>query len=333
MSDERSVREQDGLPHSDIDMHRILTDAEVDAISTALLENGSVEFPVNENIFQVTRLNAPHNKGYIGFSVTVNGIYFETPLLYDTGKKYFAFELPLPIWRELSPELWSGLQVLDRKDPYNLFLWVINRASFPAYLESLKAARIRIAEETLRFRAVLVRKFRQLTYVDEYETIEFGGFLEEARRFAKKRLPPEPNSEWVVREIVRLVAGWAAEEDLRSDDSAKFDPSMSPIDYERFCADRFTAAGWKVRLTKASGDQGVDIICEANGRRLVVQCKLYSGSVGNAAVQEAIAARQFEYADLAAVVSNAPYTTAARELASTARVHLLHHDEICNMKP
>jgi restriction system protein len=86
-----------------------------------------------------------------------------------------------------------------------------------------------------------------------------------------------------------------------------------------------------VRLIKGSGDQVADIVCDANGRLLFVQYKLYSAPVGNAAVQEVIAARQFEYANSAAVVSNAPYTTAAWELASTARVHLLHHDEICTI--
>jgi restriction system protein len=88
-----------------------------------------------------------------------------------------------------------------------------------------------------------------------------------------------------------------------------------------------------VRLTKASGDQGVDIVCEAGGKRLVVQCKLYSGSVGNAAVQEAIATREFEGADLAAVVSNGVYTSGARELASAANIYLLHHDEIAKLRP
>jgi restriction system protein len=105
------------------------------------------------------------------------------------------------------------------------------------------------------------------------------------------------------------------------------------MDYERFCAGRFAAAGWATRLTKSSGDQGADIICEANQKRLVVHCKLYSGSVGNAAVQEVIAAREYEYADLAAVVSNAPFTETAKQLASAANVLLLHHDGIDNMVP
>ena len=74
----------------------------------------------------------------------------------------------------------------------------------------------------------------------------------------------------------------------------------------------------------------IHMVCH---KRLVVQCKLYSGSVGNAAVQEVIAAREYEYADLAAVVSNGPFTASARELASAANVLLLHHDEIARVLP
>src|SRR5204862_6237858 len=110
----------------------------------------------------------------------------------------------------------------------------------------------RIVEEAQRFRAVLVRKYRQLTYVDEYETLENRRFLEEVKRFAEKRVP-EAASLQAIDSVVLLVSEsvsrWASQEDARSDE-AKFDASMSPIDYERFCADRFAAAGWRVRLTK-----------------------------------------------------------------------------------
>jgi restriction system protein len=65
-----------------------------------------------------------------------------------------------------------------------------------------------------------------------------------------------------------------------------------------------------------------------NGTTLVVQCKLYSSPVGNKAVQEVIAGRAFENADMAAVVSNMAFTKSARVLAQQAGVDLLHHDEL-----
>jgi len=108
----------------------------------------------------------------------------------------------------------------------------------------------------------------------------------------------------------------------------QFFPGMDPIAYEHFCAERLRLAGWDARVTKQSGDQGVDVIAEAAGRRLVVQCKLYSQPVGNSAVQEIAAGRAYEEAHFAAVVTNSGFTTSARELASKLGIALVTHDQI-----
>lgn len=100
-----------------------------------------------------------------------------------------------------------------------------------------------------------------------------------------------------------------------------------PLDYERFCADLLVSNGWSVRLTKGSGDQGVDIIAERFGKKAVIQCKKYSSPVGNKAVQEILGGKFIEKADIAAVISNAPFTDSAYELAESANVFLLHHNE------
>ena len=104
--------------------------------------------------------------------------------------------------------------------------------------------------------------------------------------------------------------------------------TMSPSEFEHFCAALLREAGWDAEVTRATGDQGIDIVAEISGFRAVFQCKLYSSPVGNAAVQEVIAGRAFEHAHLAAVISNASFTLSARQLASTAQVHLLHFSEV-----
>jgi len=45
-------------------------------------------------------------------------------------------------------------------------------------------------------------------------------------------------------------------------------------------------------------------------------------------VQQVVASRLHERADKGVVVSNADYTKAARQLAATTDVLLLHHDEL-----
>jgi restriction system protein len=63
-----------------------------------------------------------------------------------------------------------------------------------------------------------------------------------------------------------------------------------------------------------SRTNGVDIIAEKAGTRIVLQCKLYSGGVGSGAVQEIVAGRPFEQAHYAAVVTNNRYTAPAEQL-------------------
>src|ERR1700730_11505635 len=82
---------------------------------------------------------------------------------------------------------------------------------------------------------------------------------------------------------------------------------------------RFLTFRAGVTVVGSLRDQGVDVVAEKNGIRLVLQCKLYSRPVGNKAVQEAAAARAHEAADYGVVVSNNRYTQDAQQLASTNR--------------
>ncbi|MDQ2187538.1 restriction endonuclease [Alcaligenaceae bacterium A4P071] len=112
-----------------------------------------------------------------------------------------------------------------------------------------------------------------------------------------------------------------------------FDPSrfvtmyhvdaMNGYDFERFLVDVFQTAGYDVEETKLSGDQGADLFVSKFGKKIVIQAKNYSGTVGNAAVQEAIAAKSFYGCDEAMVVTNSSFTRSAIELAEAAAVRLI----------
>lgn len=104
--------------------------------------------------------------------------------------------------------------------------------------------------------------------------------------------------------------------------------SLDPIQYEHHCADLLRNSGWDTRVTQASSDQGIDVIASYGNIKAVLQCKKYSQPVGNAAVQEIIAGKQFEQAHVAAVVSNATFTQSAKQLANATGVFLLHHSEL-----
>jgi restriction system protein len=108
---------------------------------------------------------------------------------------------------------------------------------------------------------------------------------------------------------------------------------LTPTEFEAHCASLLIKGGWSARTTQASGDQGIDIIGERNGLKAVFQVKKSSSTVGNKAVQEIIAGRSFALADLAFVVSNADFTTSAKELAGISGVRLLHYSELTTLSP
>lgn len=168
----------------------------------------------------------------------------------------------------------------------------------------------------------------QLTIEAGYGLIDDARWIKERTRFIEK----------VVRPTVRLPlkGRWLrnvetaidkATDDFRAN-AIWTASSDDPIAYEREIASRLRDLGWDANPTQASGDQGIDVVATKNGKKLVVQCKLYSKPVGNAAVQEIIGGRLFERADLAAVVSNAAFTKSAMQLAKASDVFLLHHDQL-----
>jgi restriction system protein len=187
-------------------------------------------------------------------------------------------------------------------------------------------------------RALVRRRFQTLRH-DDYGNLVVEAWQKELLYFIEKVLDPAIRQlgaeEYVLYENMRpallLTIAQLIEEQAGSSASFTLGPNLTPTDYEQYCAQQLRAAGWSANTTKASGDQGTDIIAQKGDRRLVVQCKLYNHPVGNKAVQEAAAARAHEQAEFAAVVSNSQYTSSAQQLAATNKVLLLHHSDLSNI--
>jgi restriction system protein len=103
---------------------------------------------------------------------------------------------------------------------------------------------------------------------------------------------------------------------------------MSGPEFERVLAVFFRRAGYAADVTGRSGDQGMDLMLRKDGRKVAVQAKRYAKPVGNRAVQEALAARQFHRTDDAWVVTTSSFTPGAAELASRANVRLIDGAEL-----
>lgn len=187
-----------------------------------------------------------------------------------------------------------------------------------------------------RHARTLALRRRQECFVDAYGNLIQDGWERERAYFAERSVVPQVEA-WgqpeiddaLWAEILAIIEAVADGVDLPDEDEAPEDG----IAYERYCAAQLREAGWQARATQASGDQGADIVAEQGGIRLVVQCKRYGKPVGNGAVQEIAAATHYWSGDMAAVVSNAGFTPAARKLATAAGVLLLHHDDLAELRP
>jgi hypothetical protein len=97
---------------------------------------------------------------------------------------------------------------------------------------------------------------------------------------------------------------------------------MNGQEFEQFLATLFSKMGYETAVTKSSGDQGIDVIASKGGIKIGIQAKCFSGSVGNGAIQEAVAGRNYYNLDKAIVVTNSEFTNSAKELAEANSVIL-----------
>lgn len=118
----------------------------------------------------------------------------------------------------------------------------------------------------------------------------------------------------------------------RAGSGLTYHDGMDPYEYEHFCARLLKGANWRAEATKGSGDQGVDVIAEKFGYKVAIQVKKYASPAGNGAVQEILAGKLFYDAEFGVVVCTAGFTRSAHALAKKTGIHLMHHDDLCNLE-
>jgi restriction system protein len=99
--------------------------------------------------------------------------------------------------------------------------------------------------------------------------------------------------------------------------------AMSGVEFEDYVAARLRAAGYRVGVTKATGDFGVDLIAVKGKDRVAIQCKRYGRSIGPAAVQQVVAGALLHRCTSTMVVSNQEFTPAAVQLAGVHSCELI----------
>lgn len=107
--------------------------------------------------------------------------------------------------------------------------------------------------------------------------------------------------------------------------------NMDGHQFEYFCADVLRENGFtEVRVTRGSGDHGIDIIARKEAFLCAIQCKRYSTNVGNKAIQEAYTGKALYNADVAIVMTNQYFTTQAVQEAQQLKVQLWDRNVLLN---
>lgn len=102
------------------------------------------------------------------------------------------------------------------------------------------------------------------------------------------------------------------------------------IDFEYWCADQLEKQGWTCSVSRASGDQGVDVLAVRGGFSVAIQCKRYRAPIGNKAVQEVFAGQKNVEASAACIIGTGGFTKSAQELARSTSVSLIEAEDIVN---
>lgn len=115
--------------------------------------------------------------------------------------------------------------------------------------------------------------------------------------------------------------------DLRSSGIKEID-EMDGIRFEYFLKELYISLGYKVKVTKSTGDFGADLVLIKEGQKVVVQAKRYSKNVGVKAVQEVKTSQMHYKASESWVVTNSYFTRQAMELAKSNSVKLIDRDQL-----
>lgn len=106
---------------------------------------------------------------------------------------------------------------------------------------------------------------------------------------------------------------------------------MKGVQFEHYLQQLFIMLGYQVKLTRASGDFGADLILIKDYTKIVVQAKRYTKNVGLKAVQEVSGAKKHYGANEAWVVTNSLYTKQAKELAYSNEVFLIDRHDLLTL--
>ena len=143
---------------------------------------------------------------------------------------------------------------------------------------------------------------------------------------------PQPNSENYINSTLRSIISKLSEESDKNATLENFD-NLEGLEFENWCANLLRINGFiNVEVTRASGDQGVDILAEKGEIKYAIQCKCYSSDLGNSPIQEVHAGKSMYNCHVGAVMTNRHFTSGAKELSKATGVLLWDREKLLQMQ-
>jgi len=108
--------------------------------------------------------------------------------------------------------------------------------------------------------------------------------------------------------------------------------SMSGAEFELFCQELLSSAGFEVEITQQSGDGGVDLIAYSHqpffAGKYIIQCKRYAGSVGEPIIRDLYGVVMAERANKGILITTGHFTNSAKQFAVNKNLELIDGNQL-----
>ena len=136
----------------------------------------------------------------------------------------------------------------------------------------------------------------------------------------------------IVIGIVPFLYGTLSEKKRHSRAKISEIDEMKGYEFERYIVFLLLNNGYQNGSDTGEGlDQGVDVRATKEGVTYGIQCKRWKKRVGNKAVQEIHAGKDYYKLDRGIVVTNNYFTNSAKQLAKKLKIELWNRDDLMKM--
>lgn len=110
---------------------------------------------------------------------------------------------------------------------------------------------------------------------------------------------------------------------------------LSGVEFELLCKNLIDKMGFVTEITKASSDGGIDIIAYSNkpmiSGKYIIQCKRYSGNVGEPIIRDLYGVITAERANKGILITTGSFTKAATQFAENKQIELINGYELSKL--